>query len=62
MIKFIILIIISYRNGSAIYLDEELLNGHSYCCDTYGSPQLNGKTETNETEFKCLGMEIYIIE
>jgi hypothetical protein len=50
------------NDGPAIHLDEELLKGHTYCSETYKNPQFNGKNNKFESEFQCLGMEIYAIE
>jgi len=49
-------------DGPAIHLDEDLLNGHSYHSESYGNPQFNGKKDKLDSEFKCLSMEVYILE
>jgi len=52
----------SKGNGPAIYLDSELLNGHTAMSGTYNNYQFNGSTDKNDTGFQCLALEIYIID
>jgi len=48
-------------DGPAIYLDEELNNGQTYKCDTYNNPQLNGLDGKANSAFRCLNLEVYVV-
>ncbi|GFR52475.1 hypothetical protein Agub_g15044, partial [Astrephomene gubernaculifera] len=42
------------QGGFALWLDNELLEGASYPCDTFGSPQLSGREE-----FRVAAVELW---
>ena len=51
-----------YSDGPAIYLDDELYSGHTHRCETYGNMMFNKSEDKMDTSFKCLALEVFLLD